>query len=53
MNELLEYLGTIRDAGWVYLCALLAFAIGLFLFDRRAKAPAAEHAEDSTERRAA
>ncbi len=53
MNELLGFLGTIRDAGWLYLCALLAFSIGLFLFDRRAHAPAAEHEEGSTERRAA
>ncbi len=53
MNEILGYLGMVRDAGWIYLCALLAFAIGLFLFDRRADAPAAEREESSTERRAA
>ena len=53
MNELLGYLGMVRDAGWLYLVALLAFATGLFLFDRRADATAAESEESSTERRAA
>ncbi len=53
MNEILDFAGTIRDAGWVYLCALLAFATGLFLFDRRASARPAEHADTETERRAA
>lgn len=42
MNELLILLGTVRDAGWVALCALIAIATGLFLLDRPAKTPAVQ-----------
>ena len=54
MNELLIFLGTVRDGGWVVLCALFAIAVGLFLADRPAKAPAAsEGVESWPERKAA
>jgi len=53
MNELLILLGTVRDGGWVVLCALLAIATGLFLLDRPARTPAVEDAEEWPERRAA
>ena len=53
MNEVLGFLGMMRAAGWVFLCAVFVVAMGLFLFDRRAGAPAAEQAEPSEERRAA
>jgi len=53
MNEVLGFLGMVRDAGWVFLCLVFVAAMGLFLFDRRASAPAVEQAEPSEERRAA
>ncbi len=49
MNELLILLGTIRDGGWVALCALIAIATGLFLLDRPAKTPAVKAAQDVEE----
>lgn len=35
MNELLVFLSTARDAGGIYLLAVLAVAVGFFFFDRR------------------
>ena len=35
MNELLVFLSTARDAGGIYLLAVLAVALGFFFFDRR------------------
>ena len=53
MNELLILLGTVRDGGWVALCALLAIATGLFFLDKPAKTPAVHQEEEWPERKAA
>jgi hypothetical protein len=53
MNELLGYLGMLRNIGWVYLAVLFAVATGLFVFDRGAKQPANREEETIPDRRAA
>ena len=53
MNEILMFLGTIRDVGMGVLFAVLATAAAFLILDRPAKAPAGEHAEAIPERKAA
>jgi hypothetical protein len=42
MSEILVLADTVRSAGWGVLIVLACVATGLLLFDRNAKAPAAE-----------
>lgn len=44
MNELFVFLDIIAAAGWVYMCALLAVAVGLLVFDRQPKRARADEA---------
>jgi hypothetical protein len=53
MNEILIFLGTVRDSGWLVLCAIFAVAAAFFVLDRPAKQPAIEHTEALPERKAA
>ena len=53
MNEILTYLETVRDGGWMVLCAIMAVATAFLVLDRPAKSPAREHLENESERRAA
>jgi hypothetical protein len=53
MNELFEFLGTVRVVAWVYLGAVFALATGLILFDRRKAAPSERAGEVTPERKAA
>ncbi len=53
MSEIVEFVGAITGAGWMFLCAVLVIALGLFVLDRRRKASASETSATSRERRAA
>ena len=53
MNEFLILFQNAAGAGWVFLIALAAVAIGMFIFDRPKRAHDATQRQASSERKAA
>ena len=53
MNEFIILLQTAAGAGWVFLVALGATAIGYLVFDRKPAQRAADRDQSARERRAA
>jgi len=53
MNEIVELVGNVTGTGWMFLSAVVVITLGLFVLDRRPKAPESEKAETTSDRQAA
>ena len=53
MNEFIVLLENAAGAGWIFLVAIGATAVGLFIFDRKGKAQVAAGENAASERKAA